>query len=145
LVGAFNIRNIREQPEFVTVPNPDPSKDPFRFQKVLFDADLGVTPNLQVVSGGFKAPVSGISNPPVLVASRDIIGYLQLQPDGQTPGPDQLKALFDQVGPFTPAIGCNVEVGQANNLSGTILMISQVGCRFISRNGLGPASSYPIR
>ncbi|MBV8585988.1 MAG: hypothetical protein JO308_06850 [Verrucomicrobia bacterium] len=148
LVGVFNIRNIREQPEFVTVPNPIPLKDPFRFQKVLFDADLGVEPSLKVLSGGFKAAVSGISNPPVLVASRDIIGYLQLQPDAQTPGPDTMKALFDQVGPFTPAIGCNVEVGQANNVPGTTLRCSAFEVGMITESNTGapvPAMGVALR
>jgi hypothetical protein len=148
LVGAFNIRNIREQPEFVTVPNPIPGNDPFRFQKVLFDADLGVVPALKVVSGGFKAPVSGIANPPVLVASRDIVGYLQLQPDGQTPDPNVMKALFDQVGPFTPTIGCTVEAGQSNNLPGTTFRCSafEVGMMTVTNTGAPvPAMGVALR
>ncbi|MGA8481803.1 MAG: hypothetical protein WB696_27880 [Chthoniobacterales bacterium] len=148
LVGAFNIRNIREQPEFATVPNPIPGNDPFRFQKVLFDADLGVVPGLNVVSGGFTAPVSGIASPPVLVASRDIIGYLQLQPDGQTPDPNTMKALFDQVGPFTPTIGCTVEAGHSNNLPGTTLRCSAFEVEIITETNTGapvPALGVALR
>ena len=148
LAGAFNIRNIREQPEFVTVPNPAPGNDPFRFQKVLFDADLGVTPGLKFLRGGFNAPVSGITNPPVLVASRDIIGYLQLQPDGQTPDPNTMKALFDQVGPFTPAISCTVEAGQSNNLPGTTFRCSAFEVEMITEANTGapvPAMGVAVR
>ena len=148
LAGAFNIRNIREQPEFVTVPNPIPGNDSFRFQKVLFDADLGVTPSLEVLTGGFNAPVSGITNPPVLVASKDIIGYLQLQPDGQTPDPNTMKALFDQVGPFTPSIRCTLEAGQFNNLPGTTFRCSAFEVGMITEANTGvlvPAMGVALR
>lgn len=53
LAGAFNPRNIREQGVFVTVKNPIGGADPFVFEKVLFDADMGVTPSLTVSAGGF--------------------------------------------------------------------------------------------
>ncbi|MBV8099188.1 MAG: hypothetical protein JOZ31_08520 [Verrucomicrobia bacterium] len=147
-IGAFNVRNIRELPQFVTVPNPIPGNDAFRFQEVLFDADLGVAPSLKVLSGGFSAPVLGIVNPPVLVASKDIVGYLQLQPDGQTPDPNTMKALFDQVGPFTPAVGCAVEAGQSISLPGTTLRCSAFEVGMITETNTGapvPALGVALR
>ena len=124
LVGAFNPRNIREQGVFITIPNTVPHKDPFIFEQVLFDADMGISPNLKVASGGFKATVPGISNPPVMVASKDIVGYLQLQPDGQTPAPEVIRDLIRKVGPFNPAIGCTIEVGPTATTPGTTLRCS---------------------
>ena len=124
LEGAFNPRNIREQAVFITVKNTIPGADPFIFEQVWFDAEMGVSPSLKVSAGGFTAPVPGITNPPVMVASKDIIGYLQLQPDGQTPSPEVIQDLIRQVGPFNPAIGCTVEVGPSATTPGTTLRCS---------------------
>ncbi|MGZ3195915.1 MAG: hypothetical protein ACXWI1_02195 [Croceibacterium sp.] len=123
LVGVFNVRNIREQPEMVSFPSADPNT-PFSFQKVLFDADLGVDPSIKVVTGGFTAPVEGVTNPPVLVASRDLVGYMQTAPLATVPGPAYLKMLFDKVGNFTPAAACTVEAGGFGGAPGVTLRSS---------------------
>jgi hypothetical protein len=148
LAGAFNVRNIREQADIVTVPNSRNPAEPFKFRKVLFDADLGVAPSLNVLKGGFSAPVSGISNPPVLVASRDLIGYVQIQPDHQTPDQATLKLFFDQTGPFSPAIGCTVEAGQSAGLPGTTLRCSAFEVNIITETNTGapvPALGVALR
>jgi hypothetical protein len=148
LVGAFNVRNIRDEPEVITVPNSHQPPFPFQFQKVLFDADLGVAPTLNVLQGGFSAPVSGITNPPVLVVSRDIVGYIQLAPDAQTPDPATLKALFDKAEPFRPAVSCAVEAGHSNNLPGTTLRCSAFEINMITETNIGaptPALGVALR
>jgi len=140
LAGVFNVRNIRDVPEIIGIP-----ASPFRFKKVLFDADLGVASSLNVLNGGFSAPVSGISNPPVLVASRDMIGYVQIAPDGQSPDPATMKAMFDQSGPFTPAIACAVEAGHLNSLPGTTLRCSAFEVNIITEsNTAAPAPALGV-
>ena len=143
LAGVFNVRNIRDQPEIINIPS-----SPFQFKKVLFDADLGIAPALNALKGGFSAPVSGIPNPPVLVASRDMTGYVQIAPDGQSSDPPTLKALFDQTGPFVPAIACTVEAGHANTLPGTILRCSVFEVNIITETNTGaptPALGVALR
>jgi hypothetical protein len=143
LAGVFNVRNIRDQSGIINIPS-----SPFQFKQVLFDADLGVAPTLNVVQGGFSAPVSGISNPPVLVASRNMIGYVQIAPDGQSPDPSTLQAFFDQVGPFTPAVSCTVEAGHSNNLPGTTLRCSVFEVNMITETNIGaptPAMGVALR
>ena len=93
--GAFNVRNIRDVKD-----SPPINVGAFQFRRVLFDADIGIEPSLNVRAGGFKAPIAGVTNPPVLAASRDMVGYLQLLPDGKkapSPTPADLKGLFDQI------------------------------------------------
>jgi hypothetical protein len=118
LVGVFNVRNIRERPETVTVPA---APEPFVFQRVLFDADLGIEPSLNVISGGFRAPVEGVPNPPTLVAARDMVGYMQASPLGHSPPPLILASLFKQIGALHPDIACTVEAGSFNARPGTKL------------------------
>ena len=116
LVGAFNVRNIREQGPQITV-------DAFTYQKVLFDADLGIAPGLKVNAGGFEVPVTGVPHPPPLVASKDIVGYVQLT-DGDPPAPSGLADLLEQYGPFTPGVSCVVEAGAFGGRPGTVLRCS---------------------
>jgi len=118
LVGVFNVRNIRERPETVTVPA---APEPFVFQRVLFDADLGIEPSLNVISGGFRAPVEGVASPPMLVAARDMVGYMQASPLGHSPSPPVLAGLFKQIGALHPDIACTVEAGSFNARPGTKL------------------------
>jgi hypothetical protein len=148
LAGVFNVRNIREQAEIQTVPNPANTAQPFLFQKVLFDADLGIAASLKVLQGGFSALVAGITNPPVLVASRDIAGYLQLQPDEHIPDPTAMETLLKQTGPLTPAIACVVEAGAASTLPGTTLRCSAFETTIITQENNGalvPALGVALR
>jgi len=143
LAGVFNVRNIRDQPDIINIPS-----SPFQFKTVLFDADLGVVPSLNVLQGGFTAPVSGIANPPVLVASRDMIGYVQIAPDGASPDPPTMEALFEQTGPLAPAIACTVEAGRAGSLPGTTLRCSAFEVDIISETNTGaetPALGVALR
>ncbi|HLI10047.1 MAG TPA: hypothetical protein VKY65_00480 [Alphaproteobacteria bacterium] len=143
LAGAFNVRNIRDQPEIIDIPS-----SPFQFKKVLFDADLGIATSLNVLQGGFSAPVAGIPNPPVLVASRDMVGYVQIAPDGQSPDPPTMKALLDRIGPLDPGVACTVEAGRANNLPGTTLRCSAFEVDIITETNTGaptPALGVALR
>ncbi|MBZ5583812.1 MAG: hypothetical protein LAQ30_16695, partial [Acidobacteriia bacterium] len=143
LAGVFNVRNIRDLPGIINIPS-----SPFQFKQVLFDADLGVAPSLKVSQGGFSAPVSGVPNPPVLVASRDMVGYVQIAPDGQSPGPPTMKAMFDQTGAFTPAIGCTVEAGPSGSLPGTTLRCSAFEVDIVTETNTGapvPALGVSLR
>ena len=144
LAGVFNVRNIREQLDTFTVPNISDPTTPFLFKKVLFDADIGVAPGLNVVNGGFSAPVQGITNPPVLVASRDMIGYLQIQPDSQVPDPGAMRDLFRQAGPLNPAIACTIEAGASNGLPGTTLRCSAFQTNIITDGSAGPAPALGV-
>jgi len=138
LAGVFNVRNIREQADTVTVANSSDPAIPFLFTKVLFDADLGVSPGLETVSGGFTAAVQGVANPPVLVASRDMVGYLQVQPDSKVPDPDVMRDLFSQTGALNAAIAGTIEAGAANSLPGTTLRCSAFQTDMITVGTAGP-------
>jgi hypothetical protein len=144
LAGVFNVRNIREQAETVTVPNPGSPTQPFLFKKVMFDADLGVASGLKVVNGGFEAPVAGISDPPVLVSSTNMVGYLQIQPDSTVPDPSIMENLLGQVGPLSPAISCTVEVGATSNLPGTTLRCTAFQTNIISQGTAGPVPALGV-
>ncbi len=81
--GAYNVRNIRDEAQTVSVKAPANAADPeagktFEFRQVLFDADLVVDKSLNVTSGGFPAENSGGPAGFSAVASRDMVGYLQL-------------------------------------------------------------------
>jgi hypothetical protein len=128
LVGAFNVRNIRDQPDVIKFA-PD-----YEFRKVLFDADLGVNDTLNVVNGGF-------SSSPVLVASRDMVGWVQIRPvvpPGSSPDPNALLELFKQSGEFTPAAAFSVEAGQSGGVPGTVLRCSAFEVNMITEPIGGP-------
>ena len=143
--GAFNVRNIRDQPDVIKIA-PD-----YEFRKVLFDADLGVDSSLNVVNGGFTAAVTGVANPPVLTASRDLVGWVQVAPPvppGNSPSPAVLSALFAQTGVFTPGIACAVEAGAANGIAGTTLRCSAFEVSMIEASNSGapvPALGAALR
>ena len=148
LAGAFNIRNIRETLEVETFPNPADPAHPFKFQKVVFDADFGVDPSLNVISGGFRAPAAGVANPPVFVAGRDIIGYLQVEPNRQTPDQSILQQLLHKTGPLTPAVHCTVEAGRIGGQAGTVLRCSAFEVNIIDETNTGarvPAIGVALR
>ena len=148
LVGAFNIRNIRETLEVETFPNPADAAHPFKFQKVFFDADFGVDPTLNVLTGGFHAPAAGVPSPPVFVAGRDIIGYLQVEPNRQTPDQSILQKLLHKTGPLTPAIHCMVEAGHIANQTGTVMRCSAFEVNIIDATNTGakvPAIGVALR
>jgi hypothetical protein len=130
--GAFNVRNIRDQSGVIN------TSTGFQFRKVLFDADLGIDPSLNVVNGGFSAPVSGVTNPPVLVASRDLIGWVQILPVDQVPDPVTMQELIAQGGPFTPGIAAAVEAGQSSSIPGTTLRCSAFEVDMITSPNTGP-------
>jgi hypothetical protein len=142
LKGVYNVRNIRElsPPEIVSV---SAAQGTFQFTKVLFDADFGVSPNLKVVTGGFESPVAGVPNPPELVASSGVVGYLQLAPDGQVADPQTMAALFAKVGPQIAPISCTVEVGASNSLPGTTLRCSAFQTNIITEATGSPLPPTP--
>jgi hypothetical protein len=141
--GAFNVRNIRDVPgAIINTPSG------YQFRKVLFDADLGINPTLNVTDGGFSAPVAGVANPPVLVASRDIVGWVQiapLVPPGNSPDPTTMQQLFAQAGDFTPAVACSVVAGAFNNLPGTRLRCSAFEISMIPPSNGGLALGVALR
>jgi|GEM_PF-1528977 hypothetical protein len=143
--GALNVRNIRDQADIINIaPN-------YQFRKVLFDADLGINSSLNVINGGFSAPVQGVSNPPVLVASKDMTGWVQitpLVPPGSSPGPYIMQALFEETGAFTPTIASSIEVGQSGSVAGTILRCSAFEVSIITQSNTGapvPAIGVALR
>lgn len=138
LAGVFNVRNIRDQAQTIFVPNPSKPGASFEFKQVVFDADLGVNPSLNVTTGGFTTTIAGISNPPTVVASTNMIGYVQIAPDGQSPDPTVMNELFAKTGPFTPAISCTVEAGRFGGQSGTTLR-----CSAFEVNMITEATSNP--
>ncbi len=129
LNGAYNVRNIRDQGQTVSVTAPADPADPaagkvFEFREVLFDADLVLDANLNVLSGGFAAQNAGGPSGLTAVPSKDNVGYLQLAPDGFSPFPATLALLFAKTGAVFPAVSCTVEAGRFNNTPGTILRCS---------------------
>jgi hypothetical protein len=144
LVGAFNVRNIRDQTDIISIP-------PYEFREVLFDADLGISDSLNVVNGGFKAPVLGVVNPPVLVASRDMLGWVQitpLVPPVNSPDPAIMLSLFAKSGKFTPAIFCSIEAGRSGGVPGTTLRSSAFEVNMITSTNAGapvPALGVALR
>lgn len=118
LLGAFNVRNIAEQGSEVTV-------DGLTYQGVWFDADLGVVGNIKVAGGGFTGQPPGATQLINLVASQQILGFVQLLPVGQPPTPAQLADLVSDQGPFTPAVSFTAEAGSfGTGTAGTMLRCS---------------------
>jgi hypothetical protein len=133
LVGVYNVRNIRDQTETISIPS-----SPFQFKQVLFDADLGINNSLNVKAGGFTTTVTGVSNPPIMVASQDLIGYVQVAPDAQSPTPAIMAQLFAQIGALTPAISCVVEAGSFNSQPGTVFRCSAFEVDIITEPASNP-------
>ena len=103
LNGAYNVRNIRDQSQTVSVKAPAPPADPeagkiFEFREVLFDADLVVDKSLNVTSGGFPAENAGGPSGFSAVASRNMVGYLQLSPDLHSPFPIRSRCCSSRLG-----------------------------------------------
>lgn len=116
LTGVYDVRNIGESGPIETVSSVD-------YQPVLFDADIGVNPSLKLRSGGSGGRVP----------SRHLVGYVQLT-YGDAPALADLKALFDKVGPFTPAISCTVEAGAFPSAPGTVLRCSAFEISVVERS-----------
>ena len=117
MLGVFNVRNIREQ-------GPEVQSAGLTYQPVLFDADVGVAPNVNVTAGAFRAVPAFETEQLTLVPSRDLVGYLQLLPVGSPPSSTDLAALVEQFGPFTPTVSCTVEAGKFGAGAGTVLRCS---------------------
>jgi hypothetical protein len=117
MLGVFNVRNIREQ-------GPQVQAAGLTYQPVLFDADVGVAPSVNVTAGAFRGVPAFETQQLTLVPSRDLVGYLQLLPVGSPPMPAQLATLVGQFGPFTPAVSCTVEAGKFGSGAGTVLRCS---------------------
>ena len=126
--GAFNVRNIRDRDNVVGTG--------FEFQEVRFDADLGVAKSLNVLGGGFAGATGGPSQAEFLVASRDILGYVQIAPDLPADA-DAVEALISGYGPFAPSISCTVEVGAFDGHPGTVVRCSAFEVAAITRGAPG--------
>ena len=125
VAGVFNLKNIRELPDEFTCAPASPT--PFKFRKVLFDADIGIDHQINVVSGGKASTLKDAGNNPVtLVPARDLVGYIQLSPDKETAPPEILVELFAQTGPVKPAFSCVVQAGNLGAQIGTTLRASAI-------------------
>jgi hypothetical protein len=126
VAGVFNIRNIREVNEFIFCP-PDKTPPVFEFQKVLFDADIGIDQRIQVQQGGTPSSLlDADGNPVTLVAARDLVGYVQLSPTQQDADITQVQQLFAQTGPIQSAFSCIVQAGGLGSAPGTVLRCSAI-------------------
>ena len=127
VAGVFNIRNIREVEEFVFVPPGNPSPPAFEFKKVLFDADIGLDHRVTVLQGGFSTTLRDAGgNPVTLCPARNLVGYVQLGPDGVSPNAVDLQGLFQQTGPISAAFSCLAQIGSLGAVTGTSLRCSAI-------------------
>ena len=125
-LGAFNVRNIVDSGTTLTA-------DGFTYSQVTFDADLGLDPELKARRGSFHLHVRGIKGRTALVASQDLVGWVQTAPDHTAPPPDAMATLFAQGGPFQPQISCTVEAGAFGGRRGTRLRASAFSLGTITR------------
>ena len=132
ILGVFNVRNIREQGAQVQY-------DGATYQPVLFDADIGIAPSLDVTAGARTAVPAFENTPVTLTPSQDLVGYLQLGPVGTALTPPQITALVEQAGPFTPAVSCTVEAGKFGSGTGTVLRCSAVEINVVNPSEGGDA------
>jgi hypothetical protein len=146
VAGVYNIRNVREL-ETVTV-------GIFTYQRVLFDADIGLDHRVKVIQGGTASTFSDIDgNPVTLVPARDLTGYLQILPDESaqgsppppTPGPPDLVQLFQTVGPITDLFACIAEIGYTASESGTQLRCSAIEIDMVTTGPSAPALAAALR
>jgi hypothetical protein len=127
VAGVFNVRNIREVEEFVFVPPGSPSPPGFEFKKVLFDADIGLDHRVTVLQGGSATTRKDADgNSVTLSPARDLIGYIQLGPDGVSPNAVDLQGLFQQTGPISAAFSCVAQIGSLGATTGTSLRCSAI-------------------
>jgi len=140
VAGVFNIRNIREVNEFIFCP-PDKAPPVFEFQKVLFDADIGIDQRIQVQQGGTPSGLLDVDgNPVTLVAARDLVGYVQLAPTQQDADITQVQQLFAQTGPIQSAFSCIVQAGGLGSAPGTVLRCSAIEVDVVNQtDGTNPA------
>jgi hypothetical protein len=138
--GVFNIRNIREVNEFVFCPA-DMTPPVFEFQKVLFDADIGIDQRIQVQQGGTPSNLlDADGNPVTLVSARDLAGYVQLAPTQQDADIQQVQQLFAQVGPLQSPFSCVVQAGALGSTPGTLLRCSAIEVDVVNQtDGTNPA------
>lgn len=138
LLGAFNVRNIAEQGPEVTV-------DGLTYQGVWFDADLGVADSIKVAGGTFTGQPPGATQPINLVASQQILGFVQLLPVGQPPTPAQLADLVSGKGPFTPAVAFTATAGSFGaGTAGTALRCSAFEVAVVTTNVSSSPSNPPL-
>jgi hypothetical protein len=127
VAGVFNIRNIREVENYIFVPAGNPSPPAFEFKQVLFDADIGLDHRVTVLQGGSPSPLTDADgNPVTLVPARDLVGYIQLGPDGVSPNSNDLQSLFQQTGPITANFSCLAQIGSLGLTGGTTLRCSAI-------------------
>ncbi len=127
IAGVFNLKNIRELPDQFTCPPAGPTPNTFIFRKVLFDADIGIDHQIDVVSGGKASTLTDADgNPVTLVPARDLVGYIQLAPDKETAPPEILVELLAQTGPVQPAFSCVVQAGGLGPQTGTVMRASAI-------------------
>jgi hypothetical protein len=127
VAGVFNIRNIREVEEFVFVPPGSASPPGFEFKKVLFDADIGLDHRVTVLQGGHSTTLKDADgNAVTLSPARDLVGYVQLGPDGVSPNAVDLQGLFQQTGPISAAFSCTAQIGSLGATTGTTLRCSAI-------------------
>ena len=119
ILGVFNVRNIREQGAQVQYAGAT-------YQPVLFDADIGIAPSLDVTAGARTAVPAFESTAVTLTPSQNLVGYMQLLPVDTALTPPQITALVEQAGPLTPAVSCTVEAGKFGSGAGTVLRCSAV-------------------
>ncbi|MCU1321477.1 MAG: hypothetical protein JWM43_1126 [Acidobacteriaceae bacterium] len=150
VAGVFNVRNIRDLQDYVFVPpgtSAPPSK--FQYQKVLFDADIGLDQRVTVLQGGAPSPLKdAVGNPVSLVPARDLVGYLQALPVGTPPTAPDLLELFKQTGPITAAFACVAQVGSKGALAGTTLRCSAIEVDMATTSSAGrpvPAVGAALR
>jgi len=159
VLGVYNVRNIRDLEGAsnvltATPPPPAPYVDPFRFRKVLFDAEIGIDSRIHVVAGGTVSNILDAAKKPItLVPSRDLIGYVQLSPvfeksipgDGYLPRLAQMASLIAQGGPFTPDLPCVMAVASLGALPGVGLRGTSVEVNMAVNGPNSPAVAAAVR
>ena len=128
VAGVFNVRNIREVENFVFVPKGSASPPGFEFKQVLFDADIGLDHRVTVLQNGSSTTLKDADgNPVTLCPASNLVGYVQLGPDGISPTAADLQGLFQQTGSITAAFSCLAQVGSlGTTTTGTSLRCSAI-------------------
>lgn len=124
VTGIYNVRNIREDGAQFSAN----LGSTFTFRPVLFDADVQINSSLKVKSGGFTIP----GKPGTFVTSRDMKGYIQIQPSDLVDR-TQLATLLDKVGPTGGNINCIVKVGATGTQKGIDLRAASVDVTYADK------------
>jgi hypothetical protein len=139
VAGVFNIRNVREVNNFFTCP---PAKTTeFRFQQLIFDADIGIDQRLDVLQGGRASNLVDADGKTVtLVAAHDLVGYIQLAPIKEFADITTVQQLLAQTGPITSPFSCVVQAGGLGGKPGTVFRCSAIEIDIINQtDGTNPA------